>query len=302
MGDRVDLLHCPANTAPLVLAKRVKLVLTIHDVMYMFLASVLGESPSLYQRLGRFYRRLVVPLAARQATAIVTDSYNSRQDVMKYLGVEKDKLQVVREAPNSACRLTPEPTTLTAVRAKYALQRPFILALAAVDPRKNTARIAEAYALFRKQVTRCYQLALVGLTPAGQRHFQHLAQTLGLADEVITAGFVPDEDLVSLYNAAEALLYPSLYEGFGLPVLEAMACGTPVISSKSSSIPEIAGDAALLINPTDTEALARAMVQLSSDQELRNDLIARGYKQAAKFSWAKAAEEMLAVYEHALAK
>lgn len=298
--DQVDVLHCPANTAPLVLTRRVRLVLTIHDVMYLLPKSVLPESPSLYQRLGRLYLRLVVPRVARRAATIVTDSHYSRQDIVKYLSLDENDVRVIWGAPNRACRIITDPVALAAVRAKYRLAQPFILALAAVDPRKNTPRIIEAYARFQQQVEGCYQLALVGLSPSGQAQFRRLAQTLGVVGGVVFAGFVPEEDLVALYNAAEMLAYPSLYEGFGLPVLEAMVCGTPVITSPSGSLPEVAGDAALMVNPLSVEEIANGLLRLAGAPALRQNLIAKGHAQTQKFSWRQAAMQTLDVYQSVL--
>lgn len=298
--DQLDILHCPANTAPLALTKRVKLVLTIHDVMYLIPTSVLPESPLLRNRLSRYYRRLVVPLVARRAATIVTVSHYSRRDIVKYLNVDESKVRVVGEAPNNACRIINNPDRLAAVRARYGLSLPFILALGAMDPRKNTARIMEAYAHFRKRGTGGYQLALVGLPSVSQNHFRQLSQTLGIADEVVLTGFVPEEDLVALYNAAEVLLYPSLYEGFGLPVLEAMACGTPVITSPNGSLPEVAGDAALMVNPLSVEEIANGLLCLAGAPALRQNLIAKGHAQTQKFSWRQAAMQTLDVYQSVL--
>lgn len=295
--DRIAILHCAANTAPMRLPSGVKLVLTIHDVMYMLPNSVLPSSPSLYQRLGRQYRRWVVPPASRRANVIVTDSHHSSRDIETYLGAGKDKLKVIYGAPNAACRLITDATILNIVRGRYGLKSPFFLALAAVDPRKNTARIIEAYAKFRQMKTGDYQLLLVGLTPANQTPFRQLVQRLGVADEVVLAGFVSEEDLVALYNAAEVLVYPSLYEGFGLPVLEAMACGTPVITSPTGSLPEVAGDAALMVNPLEVGEIANAMQRVTRDSTLAQDLIKKGHEQVKKFSWRQAAMETLRVYE-----
>jgi glycosyltransferase involved in cell wall biosynthesis len=298
--DRPDILHCPANTGPLWIPPGIRLVQTINDVIYLLPTHVLSTSPTLYHRLGREYRRLVAPRVAQQAKAIITISAYSRQDILKYLEVPESKLHVILGAPNSACRVMKEKAALAAVRTKYSLDAPFVLALGAIDPRKNTARIIKAYARFRQQSPGRYQLALIGLPPAGIVRFQRLAKSLKVADDVVLASFVPEDDLVGLYNAAEMLVYPSLYEGFGLPVLEAMACGTPVIASPSGSIPEVAGDAALLIDPNDPDALARAMIQVALDNRLRQRLIELGFEQARKFSWEKAAMETLNIYKECM--
>ena len=295
--DGLDVLHCPANTGPLWLPQGVSLVLTIHDVMYMLPTSVLPASPSLYQRLGRLYRWLVVPPVARQATAIVTDSHYSRKDIVKYLDLAEDSVRVVWGAPNRACRVITDTSILDKVRAKYALDRPFILALAGVDPRKNTRRVIEAFATFLEDTSAAYQLALVGLPSSAQSFFFRYAQESGVANQIVFTGFIPEEDLVALYNLADVFVYPSLYEGFGLPVLEAMACGTPVVTSPTGSLPEIAGEAALFVDSNNAEAISRGIIRVLGDKELAQHLRTLGFEQTSHFSWHQTAVEMLRIYD-----
>jgi glycosyltransferase involved in cell wall biosynthesis len=295
--DGVDILHCPANTAPLCLPSKVKLILTVHDVMYLLPPRVLPHPFTLRQRLGRQYRRWVVPPSVRRAAAIITISQQTRQDLENHLGPMGDKLRVIYGAPNAACRRMTEPALLDAIRNRYDLTRPFVLALGAVDPRKNTARIVEAYARFSHGKNGLYQLALVGLSPSEQRPFRRLACKLGISDEVVMTGFIPEEDLVALYNASAVFAYPSLYEGFGLPVLEAMACGTPVIASPNGSLPEVAGEAAWQVDPRNIDQLAEAFRCILEDPATRERLIAKGHAQVQRFSWWKTAAQTLAVYE-----
>lgn len=297
-GDRVEVLHCPANTGPMWLSPTVALVLTVHDVMYLLPANQLPTSPSLYQRLGRLYRRLVVPRVARRA-AVLTDSEHSRQDILRLIGLPADAVTVAPLAPGTIYGRASSPADLAAARAAYNLEGPFILTLGAIDPRKNTARALEAFAMLRASRADAPLLAVVGLPPAGQAPFAQLAARLGVADAVRFAGFVPEEHLVALYSAAELLLYPSLYEGFGLPVVEAMACDTPVVTSPVGSIPEVAGDAALLVDPGDPGSIAAALQRLLSSPELRRDLVARGRARLGHLSWERAARVTLAAYEQA---
>lgn len=296
-GDRIEILHCPANTGPLGLSASISMVLTVHDVMYLLPTSQIPASSSLYQRLGRAYRRAVVPTAARRATAVMTDSEHSRRDLVSLVGPPPGLLTVVPLAPGSAYWSTADPVTLAAVLSEYGLDRPFVLALGAVDPRKNTTRVIEAFAEVRRRVTEPILLAVVGLPPAGRARYEQIAADLGVADAVRWAGFVPEEHLAALYGAAELLAYPSLYEGFGLPVVEAMACGTPVVTSPVGSIPEVAGDAALMVDPKDTGALAATIQRLLVSPQLRQDLVARGRERLRLFSWDRAARMTLAVYE-----
>jgi len=298
--DRLDILHAPANTGPLYLPRSIALVVTIHDVMYLLPANVLPPSPSLYQWLGRIYRRLVVPRVARRATAIITVSNHSQQDIVQYLGIPPEHVFVIYEALGHAFYPSPNEEKIEKAKWRYRIQSQFVLALGGLDPRKNTNRILQAFKDFSKRSKNDYQLVIVGLPRSGQRLFSRTAMEIGIAEQTVFTGFVAEEDLVALYNGADVFLYPSLYEGFGLPVLEAMACGTPVIASTAGSIPEIAGEAALLIEPKDVEALASAIEQVITDQALRQELIARGLEHVKKFSWDKAARELLTVYERVM--
>ena len=295
LKDEVDVLYCPANTAPIFLPAPIKLALTIHDVMYLLPQGQLPTSPSLYQRLGRRYRRWVVPKAARRANLIVTDSQFSRRDILQYLGrslsTSADAIQVVTLA--AAAEYGPQlPENVALGLAQLKVRPPYILGLGAIDPRKNTTRLIEAFAQLEN---RSQKLVITGLDPAAQAYFGKLAQQYGLnlGNDVILLGFVSERELAALYAGATLLLYPSLYEGFGLPVLEAMACGTPVITSNTSSIPEIAGEAALLIDPTDITAMSNAMQRLIDAPSLRQQLIKSGWVRASQFNWQFSAKLML---------
>jgi len=297
VSERLDVLHCLANTAPILLSGQIRLILTVHDVMYLMPVNALPRSPSLYQRLGRLYYRWCVPLAARYADTIVTVSEASRQDILRYLRVKSERVQVIREAANVSCKVVTDSTILDATKAKYGLRRPFVLALGAIDPRKNTARIIEAFARVSSRTKGRYQLVLVGLPSRHASRFRRLIESLGIVDEVVNVGFVPEEDLVALYNSSEMLLYPSLYEGFGLPILEAMACGTPVITSLCGALPEVCGAAALIVDPLNVDDIAAAMYRVASDRDLRRNLIARGHDQVQQFSWQRAASQTLDLYK-----
>jgi glycosyltransferase involved in cell wall biosynthesis len=155
----------------------------------------------------------------------------------------------------------------------------------------------EAFALLQDNVARDYQLALVGLPSSAQRGFLQHAQNLSVADQIVFTGFIPEEDLVALYNLAKVFVYPSLYEGFGLPVLEAMACGTPVITSPCGSLPEVAGEAAVFVDPMDPEAICRAIIQVVTDEDKVRIMRKQGFDRVKLFSWQRAAKEMLQVYE-----
>jgi glycosyltransferase involved in cell wall biosynthesis len=295
--DRLDILHCPGNSAPVSFFVRTKLVLTIHDVIFMFPVSDHPKSPSWYQRFGRTYLKYIVPVVAKRAAAIITVSAASRDDILQYISVPTDRISVVWSAANGACKEIIDNKILSKVRKQYDLSHSFILVFGALDPRKNTAAILKAYAKYRSQEVYQTQLMIVGLTENGKENFRNLAVELGITANVVFAGFVDEDDLVALYSAAELLLYPSLYEGFGLPVLEAMICGTPVITSRRGSIPEIAGDAAVFVDPLDVDGMADAIRTVLTDKVVYTNLVSQGIARAKLFSWQRAAEQTFKIYQ-----
>jgi glycosyltransferase involved in cell wall biosynthesis len=298
--DRLDVLHSPANTGPLRLPRGLAQVVTIHDVMFLLPDDAVGRSPSTYQRLGRRYRRTVVPRVARRAAAIITDSEHSRVDLQRYIGVPAGRAHLVRGAVGDEFRVLGAEEARAGLPIRVPADSPYVLALGAVDPRKNTGRVLDAFARFRSAGFLRHRLVISGLDhDAGVRLWRR-ARELQIADHVTMLGFVPVPELVALYNGAQMFVYPSLYEGFGLPVLEGMACGVPVIASSTTSIPEVAGSAAVLVDPTDVEAIAHTMRLVASDEPVRRRMREHGLHQAGTFSWERAAAETLVVYEAAL--
>jgi glycosyltransferase involved in cell wall biosynthesis len=300
--DELDVLHCPGNSAPIFIHSRTRLVITIHDVMYLFSSKQLQKSPSLYQRFGRLYLKCIVPVVAKRASKIITVSSVSRNDICQFISIPTDHVSVIWSAANEACKQTTNNELLNEIRIKFNLGSSFLLALGALDPRKNTANILKAFALLKKIHVCDVKLAIVGMTEQGIKKYHRLADHYGISSDVVFSDFISDSDLVALYNAAVCLVYPSLYEGFGLPVLEAMACGTPVITSACGSIPEIAGDAALMVDPHDVEDIAAAMLKMIIDKELYNSLVEKGKRRAELFSWKLAAEKTFSVYKAAIAE
>lgn len=296
MRDRLDILHCLANTAPLFLPRHLKLILTIHDVMYLLPTSVLPQSPSFYQRVGRLYYRLLAPQAAKRAICIMTVSKYSMRDIVDKLHVPNEKIQVIYESGNVQCRRLADSSPVTEVKQRYSIEGQFIFVLGALDPRKNTVGVLRSFAHLKKLTTLPIRLVVAGLTPVAKNKFHTVISKMNLDDWVVLLGFIPEHELVALYNGAAVFVYPSLYEGFGMPVLEAMACGTPVITSSAGSIPEVAGVAALFVDPKNPEEIAHAILQIITDAELRNRMIEQGLEQAKRFSWANTAQQVLEIY------
>lgn len=284
---RVDVLFNPANVAPL--GAGVPQVVTIHDLAFLIY-------PQFFSRSFALYYRNVIPRIAREAAAVIAVSESTRDDLIELLGVDPEKITVIRSAASRDFARPVSRKQLEEVRSRYRLPRKFFLSVSSLEPRKNLKRLVEAYRVLPRELVEEHSLVLVG---AGNRVFADpdIVASLqrGGSGKVFAPGYIPAGDLPAVYRLAEALVFPSLYEGFGLPVLEAMAAATPVITSNRSSLPEVAGNAAVLIDPESIEELAAAMELLATDSGMRNLLIERGKKRAAGFSWTRTAEETLAV-------
>ncbi len=296
--DNIDILHSTGNTAPIYLNSRIKQVATIHDVMYLEKRSALPRSASWRQACGRIYRKMVVPRTVQRFSAVITDSDFCRREIARYLpALTADGITVIYLAGNDACRPVDKSYAWAKIRKKHGIANSYILTLGGIDPRKNTRFVIDKYVELRSRGLIDQKLVIVGIPNWRRTRFNDVVMQSGCRDDIILTDFLDDDELVLLYNCAAVFLYPSLYEGFGLPPLESMACGTPVIASNVTSIPEIVGDAAILIDPTDGDRLKKALLELLSNERLRRQLISRGFRWARKFSWRKMAEQTLAVYE-----
>ncbi|MGD2147739.1 MAG: glycosyltransferase family 1 protein [Anaerolineae bacterium] len=263
-------------------------VLTVHDLIFRHL-------PEHHKALNRVYLNLALPLYCRRATHIIAISGCTRRDLLAAYDLPLEKITVIYEAADP--RFCPQaPDHVDAVRRRYRLPERYILFVGTIEPRKNLTRLLHAF----------QALAVDGLCDAlvvvGQRgwlygdFFAELARS-PVRKRVVLPGYVPDEALPAIYAGAQALAFPSLYEGFGLPVLEAMACGTPVACSGTSSLPEVAGDAALTFDPHNQSSIAETLRRVLEDADLHSELVQRGLRQAARFSWERVAEETMSVYD-----
>lgn len=285
----VDLYHATDFTLPPVLPGT-KTLLTVHDLSFVRVPD--SASPPL-----KAYLDVVVPRSAQRADHILADSQATRNDLIELYGIAPEKITVLLSGVDARFQPVTDAAARAAVREKYDLgERPYIFTIGTVQPRKNYARLMQALARLRaggQDVT----LVIAGGKGWLEDPIYAAMDELKLRGHVYFIGFANDADLPALYSEARALAFPSLYEGFGLPILEAMACGTPVATANVSSMPEAAGDAALLIDPHDVDALTDALDRLLRDESLRTDLIARGHAQAARFTWKRAAQELIAVYD-----
>jgi glycosyltransferase involved in cell wall biosynthesis len=284
--ERIDLLHAEM-IAPLLTPARI--VVTVYDLSY-------EHYPAFFATGVAAAFRQFVPRTVRRAAVVLTLSEFSRQEIVRCYDVPPEKVVVTLCAADPMFRPLKDEARLAAVRARYGTGDRFILCVGDLQPRKNLKRLIAAYVRLRQADAMRPKLVVVGRKVWLYDDIFAAARASGYADELIFTGYVPDEDLVMLYNAADVFVYPSLYEGFGLPPLEAMTCGTPVITSNTSSLPEVVGDAALTVDPVDVEALARAMATVLADTDLRARLSACGRQRAAAFSWEAAARTILRAY------
>jgi glycosyltransferase involved in cell wall biosynthesis len=293
--DRVDVFHSPCLTAPLNLS--CPLVITVHDMIWASREFFTGNNSwSIRRRLIDWYDYLVPKNAIQKATAIITVSQASKKGIVAGLGMQPDKVFVTYEAASPAFRRIGNPEQLESIRQKYDLPSSYILALGSADPRKNIKSLIHAYGLLPERLREKHKLAIVWTHPFLAEDVSRLIKEFGLMQNVGFLLQVSNEDLVLLYNAATLFIFPSRYEGFGLPLLEAMSCGVPVVAANNSSIPEIAGDAAVLFDDHDSQAITDAMMRTLGDEDLRADLVQKGLVRAGEFSWERCALETLLVY------
>jgi glycosyltransferase involved in cell wall biosynthesis len=292
----VDLLHSPYFASPLY--PNVPTVVTIHDVIPLVMPAY---GRSLHTRL---YMKLV-SAAARRASAVLTVSEAAKRDIVRTMSIPAGRVHVAYNAVDPSMRPTTDSVAVEAMRDSFGIAGDYILYFGGFDIRKNVERVIRAYHAARRSFGRPHQLVVAGsLSLVGHPLYpdpRPLVRRLGLEAQVVVTGRVSETDKTLLYGAATAFVFPSLYEGFGIPVLEAMACGAPVITSNVSSLPEVAGDAAILVDPTSIEAVADAMVRLVNDPALREELQARGFRRASEFSWDESAVRTLDVYRRVLA-
>jgi glycosyltransferase involved in cell wall biosynthesis len=263
-------------------------VLTVHDLIYRLF-------PQHHKRLNYWYLTTAMPLYVRRAGHIITVSEATKRDLMRLYGTPANKISVVYEAAAPHFTLQP-PQKVAEVRARYSLPDRYLLTVGTIEPRKNLARLVGALAALRRDDPDL-RLVVVGSRGWLVEGFFEAIEQHGQQEAVILPGYVPDADLPAVYAGAAVSVLASLYEGFGLPVLEAMACGSPVACSATSSVGEIAGDAALTFDPESTDDITAALRRLLSDADLRADLVERGLARAAQFSWERAAQQTWDVYE-----
>ncbi len=289
-GRPIDLFFSPAHSIPLSGLTNIPKVVTTHDLSYI-------HYPDTKSRQFRVYMNWMMQHMVRHAEMIIVDSKQTQRDMMEIMNVSADRLITIYLAASEHFRNPVSDEDLNCIRQRYALGDNVILAVGDIEPRKNMARLIEAFAVIRQEHETDLQLTLIGRPKRGLGTLQKLIIENGLADHVVLTGYVPDEDLAGLYRLARVFVYPSLYEGFGIPPLEAMMSSTPVVASNVSSIPEIVGDAAVLVDPNSVQSIADGINRILSHPSFARDLVAKGHRQSRLFSWESTARETLQVFE-----
>lgn len=283
----LDVLHSLSYVQPVLSTSRS--VVTMLDLSFV-------RMPEAFNPWNRVYLTTMARLSARRCDRIIAISESTRQDIIRFFHVPPSKVEVIYCGVDSQYRPVEDKAAVERFRLARGLPERFLLYLGTLEPRKNVERLVEAFARVRAERGSSHKLVLGGARGWLYDHIFSRVHELGLGEDVVFAGYVPDDELPLWYNAADVFIYPSLYEGFGLPPLEAMACGTPVVTTSVSSLPEVAGAAALMVDPLDVDDLASAIVRVLDDPTLRQRLSTAGPQQAARFRWADAAERTMKVY------
>jgi glycosyltransferase involved in cell wall biosynthesis len=286
--ERAELFHAPHYVLPPLVPCRS--VVTIHDCIHLRFPQYLPN------RVAYVYARTFLWAATHQADRILTVSEASKRDILQYFNVPPERIEVIYNGIDERFWTPPADEAVERVRQRYQLNDPFILYTGNIKPHKNLVRLIEAFQQLRRSGFDQLKLLILGDEISRYATLRRAVHRHKLHKHVRFHGFVPDDTLAIFYRLAAAFVFPSLYEGFGLPPLEAMASGTPVVTSNVSSLPEVVGDAALLIDPTDVDAIAGAIRMVLTDAALRDDLRERGWRRAREFSWERSVARIRAIY------
>jgi glycosyltransferase involved in cell wall biosynthesis len=289
-NDSVDVFLSPYIKAPIF--SPCPYITTIHDLLFLVTPEYTEWKYKPYNEVFKIFGRAV----SKRAMAIIADSESSKNDIIKIFGADEEKIHVVPLGITNEYAPVNDISSIEKIKNIYNIKGRYILYVGNFKPHKNIKRLIEAFVQVAKESSDV-QLVLGGKRDKFTPQLEELANNLGIGDRVIFTDFIKDEDLPYLYSGAELFVYPSLYEGFGLPVLEAMACGTPVICSNTTSLPEVAGDAAILINPEDVKSISSAIITLLKDDKLREDLKIKGLNRSKEFTVEKYSSKILSLIE-----
>lgn len=290
---KCDILHCTSNTAPLI--SKIPVIITLHDIIYLESLNIISNKGSAYQRFGNLYRRLIVPSAVRHSRKVITVSDFERKRINGVMNIG-DKLTFIYNGVGEHFRIIKDSDLLELSRVKYNLPEKFFFFLGNTDPKKNTPNVLKAFADFTRDENEEFFLVMPDFE---ESYLNQILKEIGspeLRKKIKLTGYIPNKELPHIINLCTAFLYPSLRESFGIPILEGMACGAPVITSNTSSMPEVAGDAAILVDPNNFADIKQAMHSIVHDISQRNIIIEKGVHRALAFSWKEMATSYLSLY------
>ena len=289
--DKIDIFHCPFSGLPFL--QPCPMIATIHDLTYEI-------HPEWFTLRSRISSQVLSRWAAKTARKIIAISEHTKKDIIEKYHVSEERIEVIYLAPEECYKQITDKAILNSVKSKYGISKNFLLHVGAIHTRRNIERLIKVFSRLRREGFDL-QLVLIGsLMHLKTIDLNHYIKELGLEGEVMHIDYVPDEDLICLYNAAKLFVYPSLYEGFGLPLVEAMACGTPVVASNASCIPEVVGDAGILFDPYNEEEILDSIKIVLNDKSTWEALSIKGLRRAKQFSWSSAAKQTIELYNKAV--
>ena len=296
-NEGCELLHCTSNTGPI--WSKVPLITILHDIIYLESVSIFKKSGTWYQKFGNMYRRLVVPPVARKSKKVITVSNFEKDRIRNFMGLGDNLTAIYNGVGEHFVKITDKDVLLKA-KQKYKLPDNFMFFLGNTDPKKNTPNVLKAFADFNSRSETKYKLVMLDYE---ENALMQVLNGIGhpeIRTDIVMAGYVPNAEMPAIINQCKVFLYPSLRESFGIPILEGMACGVPVITSNTSSMPEISGDAAILVDPTKPDEIVSAIERILGDEKFRDALCEKGIERAAQFSWKHMAEKYLELYKELL--
>ena len=284
--NKIDVMLFPKYVIPFFV--NCKKIVVVHDLGFYLPFKI-------YPLHDIVYIRLMLKSSIKRADHVIAVSQNTKKDIVRIFGINENDVTVIHEAPHERYKEINDERRLNKVKKKYDLNHPFIFNPSLCDLRKNVVRLLKAFKRIEEKIP--HKLLITGRKPGRIREVNKIIDKLNIGERVRIETHIPSEDMPAIYNLAGLCVYPSLYEGFGLPILEAMSCGCPVIASKTSSMPEVAGDAAILVNPYEEKEISDAMYKVLTNDKLKRSLIKKGLKRVKKFSWEKTAEKTLEIFK-----
>lgn len=293
-----ELLHCTSNTGPL--TGTVPIIITLHDIFYLEYFSLFKSGFTNYQKFGNMYRRFVVPSVVKKSRKIITVSYSEKERIAKFFTINDDRLTVIYNGVGTCFAPITDTEILNKIKETYHLPEKFIFLLGNTDPKKNTKGVLIAYAKFLQNCGIPLSLVIADFPEASLNEILIKQGLSHIRSKIICLDYIRNPDLPAILSLSSQFLYPSFWESFGIPILEAMSCGTPVITSNVFAMPETAGDAALLIDPNNPDEMADAMCRIANDPELAKQMVEKGKNQSARFTWKKMAQDYLKIYNEVI--